>query len=1432
MENLGQIPAIKQKISTASRAVIVAMHRLIFEEEGDRSNRRRLREFRGFRFGDASPEFRAKLQCAVGFTMGDLISICNVLGITYTGNAEQLRERIVRALMNIDSLRSVRDDEDDEDDESGGDDARGDNRNNEDDEGNEGGGAMHAEREVASRPVKGKRQNNSGHANQFVLNYRDIEDSVRTFNGTDSYPVERWINDFEEAAVMFGWDDLQMVVFAKRSLKGLAKLFIQSEGVVKSWKELKEVLSGEFSTRISSAELHRMLEGRRKREEETVREYFLTMRELASRGAMDLDALFSYVIDGIVDETGNKVILYGAKTIREFKDKLESYERISKSQLERVMKCAKSRDGSIKYSKGKFLREDNKSKTIDSQGDRTRMRCFNCGASGHRARDCDKKSLGKKCFVCNRFGHEAKNCNEKRGNNNNNNLNAKQTISLMSEPSPSVIKNIVIGDENLRALIDTGSPVSLVREDAFENLKKYKLIPTTRIFSGFGGAESETMGYFRAAACVDGSDFPLTFHVVPRKAINFGAIIGRDILEQADLSINQDRVIVHKKLATDFLAHINILEEESRTDIDIITDDEIRERVKKLINEYEPKKSKTTEIELKITLQDEKPIFQRPRRLPISEKKIVENQVKEWIEQGIVEPCSSEYASPVVVVKKKDGTPRVCIDYRPLNRIIERDRYPLPLIEEQIDKLKDARIFSTLDLKNGFFHVEVEEKSRKYTAFITHEGQYWFLKAPFGLSNSPPVFQRFVNQIFRPLVNTGIMTLYLDDIVILAADLAQAVDRLETVLVLASEYGLELNMKKCRFMKTRIEFLGQVIENGRVSPSPEKIKAVMRFPEPTSVKQVQSFLGLTGYFRKFISRYSTTAKPLSDLLQKDKKFQFGEAERKAFNELKRVLSSEPILRIFDPDLETELHTDASQDGIGAILLQRSPTDNRLHPVQYMSRKSQPAERKYKSYELEVLAVTEALEKFRIYLLGRKFKIVTDCAAFTQTMRKREVSPRIWRWIKNLEDFDYTLEHRPGTRMKHVDALSRNAIMAVTESGIIARIKAAQSNDADLNALIKAVEVKPSDEYTLMGGVLYKFIDGRDLLMVPDLMQNEIIQAVHYKGHSSSKRTEDAIRREYFIPELKKKVEKFIDNCIPCILANRKQGKLEGQLHPLPKGDVPLHTYHIDHLGPLESTSKNYNHILVVIDNFTKFVWLYPTKSTTSLEVIKKLTLQQQIFGSPACIISDRGTAFSSKEFKDYCEEEGIRHILVTTGLPRANGQVERVNRVIIPILTKLSLNDPTKWYRHVSRLQGILNSTYQRSIGISPFELLTGVKMRCKDDLRLKEMLEQAVQEQFHDERLALRRKAKTQIFKTQQENCKTFNKNRKVPQKYNVGDLVAIKRTQLCPGRKLRAKYLGPYSVIKVKHNDTYDVKRANPGEGPGITSTCAEFMKPWCRF
>jgi len=219
-----------------------------------------------------------------------------------------------------------------------------------------------------------------------------------------------------------------------------------------------------------------------------------------------------------------------------------------------------------------------------------------------------------------------------------------------------------------------------------------------------------------------------------------------------------------------------------------------------------------------------------------------------------------------VVVKKKDGSSRVCTDYRRLNRVMVKDRYPLPLIEDQLDKLQEAKIFSTMDLRNGFFHVNVTSDSRKYTSFITHCGQYQFLKVPFGLCNSPSVFQRFVNCVFSEEIKEGVIIPYLDDLIITASDVGENIKRLKRVLRTASENGLEINMKKCQFLVKRVTFLGYVIENGTLHPSPDKSQAVVSFPEPKSLKDVQSFLGLTGYFRKFIANYSTIAKPLSSLL--------------------------------------------------------------------------------------------------------------------------------------------------------------------------------------------------------------------------------------------------------------------------------------------------------------------------------------------------------------------------------------------------------------------------------------------------------------------------------------------------------------------------------------------------------------------------------------
>lgn len=1059
----------------------------------------------------------------------------------------------------------------------------------------------------------------------------------------------------------------------------------------------------------------------------------------------------------------NKSVLYVARSIKEFKEKLKIYEEMK-----------------VKISNSNKFTNANTNKKTKLKED---IRCYNCGILGHRSTECNLKSKGMKCFNCNEFGHKAPDCKkEKIKKKKKEDTMATKIESVSSLDAPrNMYKIIKIRNEKLNALVDTGSQFNIITEDSHRKIGSPALFKSTLSFTGFGRKKIQPVGYFEDIILIDDESFRVIIYVVLNDVMIMEAIIGNDLLLQAELIIKHDIIII-KKLHEEgefgtMLSPSYVVEGNMPNTAHIICEKK-RKEVERLIEHYQPRKIKSANIEMTITVNDQQKITARPRRLPFPERQVVEEQVELWIKEGIVEPCSSEYASQVVVVKKRDGTPRVCVDYRALNRIAVKDRYPLPLIEDILDRLQNAQVFSSIDLKNGFFHVSVNKDDRKYTSFVTHNGQYQFLKVPFGFCNSPAVFQRFINTIFNDMSVKGIALPYIDDLIIPGDNEEDAITNLKLVLERAKEYGLEINQKKCKLLQRRIEFLGHIIEDGKLYPSLDKTKAVLRFPEPQTIKEIQSFLGLTGYFRKFIACYSKLAKPLSDLLKKDSIFRFKELKKEAFMKLKRCLTEEPVLNIYNRNYETEVHTDASQDGYGAVLLQKSPSDNQLHPVYFMSKKTSNAERRYSSYELETLAVVEALKKFRVYLLGKAFKIVTDCSAFQQTMKKRDLIPRIARWILFLQDFEYIVEHRSGSRMKHVDALSRHPVMTVFSHNVTPKIKKAQDSDEEIRIIKQHLEKAPHEDYHLRNGLVYKQVKGYNLIMIPKSMQGEIIRHAHEKGHFAVKRTEEHLKQEYYIPNLRSKIEKCIANCLKCILINKKTGKKEGFLHPLTKNDCPFSTYHIDHLGPLKSTSKNYKHILAVIDSFTKFVWLYPVKSTTSKEVILKLELQKSMFGNPGCIISDRGTAFTSSEFEDYCTEENIQHAKITVSLPRANGQIERINRTIIPVLAKMSIEEPTKWYTHIPK--------------------------KTQDDIKMRDILEKEMISDFEDDRQRLRDEAKKQIEKVQQENRKQYNLRRRQPKKYQINDLVAIKRTQLGPGLKLRSNYLGPYRIVKIKPNDT----------------------------
>ncbi|GBN63771.1 Retrovirus-related Pol polyprotein from transposon 297 [Araneus ventricosus] len=711
------------------------------------------------------------------------------------------------------------------------------------------------------------------------------------------------------------------------------------------------------------------------RDSESAPEYFLKMKELCSSGKIEDVALMHYVINGINDRQENKTILYGCKNLNKFKEKLKVYEVIksdygkSKAVFDKTKAGYDSnpRFNSFDKLKPKQVREDRFNSKNESANKDKGFKCFECGAFGHKASECDKTK------------------------------SKPEVTTLDVKFKPRLDSKVTIEDISVNSLIDTGSQATLLRKSVFDKLNICKLYPLNLSLSGFGKCKVNPLGYFKGNIKINDFKCNADIYVVENNVMFYDVVVGMNVLMQGETVINEDGIVIKEKFQrieeVDSLSVLPIDVTPNEVELNIGPDvpNIFKDKVQQSILNYVPHKTKTTNVELNSLVKSNEPISHQPRRLPFSEKKIVQTQVAEWLEQGIVEPCSSEYSSPVVIVRKKDGTPRVCIDYRKLNKVVVKDRFPLPLIEDILDRLQGSRVFSTIDLKNAFFHVDVNKDSRKYTSFVTHEGQYQFLKVPFGLCNSPAVFQRYINTIFRPLINDGIVLPYLDDIIILSSSFEEGIERMERVLSIASEYGLEINFNKSHFLKKRIEFLGHVVEDGKIFPSTLKTKVVLNFPEPANLKQIHSFLGLTGYFRKFIPKYSTIARPLSDLLMKDRKFKFGEEERISFNQLKLMLAEKPVLIIYNPNYETELHTDASLEGYGAVLMQKSPDDKNFHPTYYMSKKATDAEKKYSSYELEALAVIEAVKKFRVYLLGIPFKIVTDYSALEKTMQKKRLS---------------------------------------------------------------------------------------------------------------------------------------------------------------------------------------------------------------------------------------------------------------------------------------------------------------------------------------------------------------------------------------------------------------------------------------------------------
>lgn len=411
--------------------------------------------------------------------------------------------------------------------------------------------------------------------------------------------------------------------------------------------------------------------------------------------------------------------------------------------------------------------------------------------------------------------------------------------------------------------------------------------------------------------------------------------------------------------------------------------------------------------EMDIKLTTDKPINRKPYRLAHTEREVVNRKINEMLESNIIRESTSEYASPIILVRKKDGDYRLCVDYRALNAVTVKERFPLPHIDDQLSKLAGKKVFTSLDLFAGYHNIKLKPDSINKTAFITPDGHFEYLRVPFGLANAPSVFMRVIQKLLKMICSDEVVA-FMDDILLSTATVRDGLALLEKVLKQLRKANLKLNAKKCSFLKSEVSFLGHEISAEGIRPG-QKIEAVAKFKTPSNLHELRQFLGLCSYFRKYIPQFAIIAKPLTDLTKKNVDWVWGKEQANGFETLKYKLCSRPVLALFDPSLDCEIHCDASKNGLTGIFLQVQE-NGQLKPVFYYSRVATREESMYHSYELETLAVVESLKRFRVYVLGKPIKVVTDCTAVRYTLEKKDLIPRIARWWLTIQEFDIQIEY--------------------------------------------------------------------------------------------------------------------------------------------------------------------------------------------------------------------------------------------------------------------------------------------------------------------------------------------------------------------------------------------------------------------------------------
>ena len=858
---------------------------------------------------------------------------------------------------------------------------------------------------------------------------------------------------------------------------------------------------------------------------------------------------------------------------------------------------------------------------------------------------------------------------------------------------------------------------------------------------------------------------------------------------------------------------------------------------------------------------DSQPIHQLPRRVSPARRQEVRQLLNEMLKNDIIQPSNSPWSSPIILVRKRDGSTRFCIDYRKVNSVTRKDAYPLPRVDDILDTLGGSKWFSTLDLKSGYWQVEVDSSSREKTAFTTSEGLYEFKVMPFGLCNAPATFQRLMNRVLCD-VNWVECLVYIDDTVVIGRTFEQHLSNLGTVLSRLRQAGLKLQPAKCKLCQKEVRFLGHVISENGIATDPEKTAVIATWPVPESKKNIQQFLGLANYYRRFIKDFGTTAKPLQRLLEKNIAFEWTQQCQAAFDHLRKCLMTTPILAFPDHSRHFVLDTDASDTGIGAILSQVQDDGGEV-VIAYASRSLSRQEQRYCVTRRELLAVVEFIHHFRHYLLGVHFTLRTDHGSLVWIQNFKEPEGQLARWLERLQEYTFTVVHRPGNQHKNADALSRvpcNQCGRVThvyspahlaaQIGIVSQGHSAadvhdqQLNDPSIGPVLKAKEsgatpnldevktwsresrqlVQMWSSLKVDNSVLWRLcIDGRSQhlqLVLPSVLRESVLQDLHsgsMGGHVGESKMIHLVRERYYWPGWKESVKEWCKKCRTCSTRKMAPPSKRAPLQTLQAG-YPLQIVAVDILGPLPVTAQGNKYVLVACDCFTRWVEVYAIQNQEAVTVAKTLVDEMFCrFSPPEQLHSDQGRQFEADLLKEVCTLLQIHKTRTTAYHPHCNGLVERFNRTLLDMLSTVVKDHKMDWDQCIRRVCLAYNSSVHASTGYSPFYLMYGRQVNLPVDLMYGSTPHEACT--LGDYAYTLRNNLIEAYVLARKKGITEHNRQKALYDvkvhgaPYQVGDWVWLHSPAVPRGqcRKLHHPWTGPFKVVECIGECDYKIKSKN---------------------